>query len=60
MKKGSEKFREEGMAKGMEKGIKQGEKSKALEIAGRLKTKGFDDKVIAEASGLTLEEVTQL
>ncbi len=38
----------------------EGEKSKALEIAGRLKARGFDDETIAEASGLSREEVAQL
>ena len=51
---------EQGRKEGREEGREEGEKSKALEIAGRLKTKGFDDKVIADASGLTLEEIAQL
>ncbi len=63
-RKVSEELYNDGMGKGMEKGIKQGraegEKNKALEIAGRLKAKGFDDNVIADASGLTLEEINQL
>ncbi|MCP5054052.1 MAG: hypothetical protein GY940_43185 [bacterium] len=56
MKEARESFREEDM----EKLIKQGEKSKTLEIAKRLKDKGFDDEFITEASGLTLEEVARL
>jgi hypothetical protein len=55
---------EDGMEKGIEKGIKKGEKRgekiKAVEIATRLKAKGFDDENIAEVTGLTLEEIAQL
>lgn len=53
---GKEKVREEGRIVGRA----EGEKNKALDIAGRLKTKGCDDEFIAETSGLTLEEITQL
>ena len=56
MEKGMEKGREEGR----DEGIKQGEKNKALEIAGRLKDKGVDVGIIAEVSGLPLEEIMRL
>jgi len=51
---------DEALKNGMGKGREEGEKSKALEIAGRLKAKGFDDEFIADASGLPLEEITHL
>ncbi len=55
-----EKGREEGRKEGREEGIKQGEKKNAFEIAARLKAKGFDDEIIAEVTGLSPEEITQL
>ncbi|MCX6579464.1 MAG: hypothetical protein NT166_04710 [Candidatus Aminicenantes bacterium] len=41
-------------------GEAKGEKSKALEIARRLKEKGFDDDLIAAISGLSTDEITRL
>jgi hypothetical protein len=38
----------------------EGEKNKALEIAKRLKEKGFDDDLIAAISGLSTDEITRL
>jgi hypothetical protein len=44
-----------------EQGIyEDAEKRKAFEIARRLKAKGFDDEIIADVTGLLLEEITQL
>lgn len=40
--------------------IKKGEANKSLEIAQRMKTMGLDIKVIAEATGLTLNEIEKL
>ncbi|MDQ1352049.1 MAG: hypothetical protein QG657_2355 [Acidobacteriota bacterium] len=39
---------------------KDGEKNKALEIAKRLKEKGFDDDLIAAISGLSTDELTRI
>lgn len=41
-------------------GEAKGEKNKALEIARRLKEKGFDDDLIAAISGLSTDEITRL
>ena len=60
MEAGMEEGMEEGRKKGREEGIKQGEKKNAFEIAARLKAKGFDDEIIAEVTGLSPEEITQL
>jgi hypothetical protein len=57
---GMAKGREEGWEGGRDEGIKQGEKNKALEIARVLKDKGVDVRIIAEASGLPLEEIMRL
>jgi hypothetical protein len=44
-----------------EQGIyEDAEKRKAFEIARRLKTRRFDDEIIADVTGLPLEEITQL
>jgi hypothetical protein len=43
-----------------EDGLEKGEKRKAVEIARRLKTKEFDNEIIADVTGLPLEEITQL
>ena len=51
---------EEGREEGRKEGRKEGERSKSLDIAGRLKAKGFDNEDIAEASGLSLEEIARL
>jgi hypothetical protein len=37
-----------------------GKKSNAFEVAAKLKAKGFDDEIIAEVTGLPLEEITLL
>ena len=52
--------REEAHEQGLEQGIAQGEASKALEVAKTLKAKGIDIDIIAEASGLSKDEIEQL
>lgn len=72
LKEGLKEGRKEGMEAGEQIGIelgwkagrkagrKEGERDKALDIAKRLKARGLDVEVIAEASGLSLEEVARL
>jgi predicted transposase/invertase (TIGR01784 family) len=57
---GQEEGIEKGIKQGEQRGKKRGEKIKAVEIATRLKVKGFDDEIIAEVTGLTPVEITQL
>jgi hypothetical protein len=57
---GKEAGKKEGIEEGRIEGRKEGERCKALDIAGRLKAKGFDNEVIADASGLSLEEIARL
>lgn len=58
--KGRAEGRAEGMAEGIAKGIAEGEKKKALEIALRMKQRGFTAKEIAEDTGLSESDITQL
>ena len=60
MEKGMEKGLEKGMEKGMEKGIEKGKKENALMTARNLKSMNMDANMIAQATGLTLEEVENL
>ena len=57
---GREEGREEGRAEGMERGKQQGKKENAFDVAVKLKAKGFDDDIIAEVTGLSLEEISLL
>ena len=50
----------QGMAQGMAQGIAQGEAQAKHTIAKKMKTLGLDNKTIAEATQLTLEEINQL
>ncbi len=46
-----------GLEKGIEIGVEKGETKKALKIAENMKIKGFDNAIIADMTGLTLEEI---
>ena len=48
--------REEGIVQGME----QGQKKEAMKITRWLVAQGFDDKAIAEATSLTMEEIAEI
>jgi hypothetical protein len=51
---------QEGLQEGMQKGMKEGKHLEALKIARYLKTKGMSVNEIAEATGLTVDEIIQL
>jgi len=51
---------EKGIEQGIEKGIEKGERRAKLESAKALKARGIDIALIAEATGLTLDEVRDL
>jgi predicted transposase/invertase (TIGR01784 family) len=53
IKKAAEKI---GMKKGRKEGLKEGK----IEMARKLKEKGFDIEVISETSGLSKEEIEKL
>ena len=50
----------QGMEKGMEKGMKEGEKKKSLEIAKKLLTYNTPLDIIANSTGLSIEEIKKL
>ena len=50
-------FRREGFDEGMAAGLVEGERQKAVETARKLIKKGIDPDVIAECTGLSLDEV---
>ena len=51
---------EKGMAIGMEKGLEKGREEEKIEIARNLKTMGLPSESIAQATGLTIEEIENL
>ena len=55
-----ETARAEGLKEGKKEGLKEGKKEKAIEIAKSMKSKGFDDKSIAEMTGLSEDEIGNL
>ena len=57
---GWEVGREEGFAEGRAEGRAEGEKDKALEIARKMKAKGFPIEDISAITGLDLSEITNL
>ncbi|MBR1791276.1 MAG: hypothetical protein IJ754_05940 [Bacteroidaceae bacterium] len=48
---------ERGMAEGLEKGLAEGMEKAHYETARKMKAKGFDNKEIAELTGLTEQEI---
>jgi len=58
--KGLAEGREKGLAEGRAEGRAEGQTSKAKEIAGRLFAMGLPPEQIAEATGLSLEEIETL
>lgn len=49
-----------GIKEGMEKGMKEGEKKKSLEIAKKLLTYNTPLDIIANSTGLSIEEIKKL
>ena len=52
--------RKAGLREGMEKGLLAGERKKAIETAKNLLKKNISAEIIAECTGLSLEEVKRL
>jgi predicted transposase/invertase (TIGR01784 family) len=57
---GLKKGEQIGLQKGEQIGLEKGERRKAIETACKLKAKGFPTAIIAEATGLSVEEVDAL
>ena len=60
MKKGEAVGMKKGEAIGVEKGRAEGARAKAVELARKMLSKGFDKQTVAEMSGLTVAEVERL
>ena len=58
--RGITKGKEAGMQIGMEKGIEKGKLFEKKEIALNLLLKKIDEKLVAESTGLSLEEIKKL
>ena len=52
--------KKEGLAEGIKEGIKEGEQKKALETAKNFLAKNIPVEVVAECTGLAIEEVEKL
>ena len=50
----------EGMAEGMEKGIEKGIEKNSIDIAKKMKLKGMSSDLIAEMTGLTINDIESL
>ena len=57
---GIEKGMQEGMQKGMQKGIEKGRQEEKLQIAQKMKEQGLDSELIAQCSGLSVEDIERL
>lgn len=60
LKEGREKGLQEGREKGREEGREEGEKIKQLEIARKMKLKGFSPEDIIDVTGLSVENIEKL
>ena len=50
----------EGIEKGMQKGIEKGRQEEKLQIAQKMKEQGLDSELIAQCSGLSVEDIERL
>ena len=57
---GLEKGREEGLVQGMEQGLERGREQAAVDMARRMKSKGYSAEDIVEMTGLSLECIREL
>lgn len=51
---------QKGMQKGIEKGIEKGRQEEKLQIARKMKEQGLDSELIAQCSGLSVEDIERL
>lgn len=51
---------EKGMQEGIEKGIEKGRQEEKLQIARKMKEQGLDSELIAQCSGLSVEDIERL
>ncbi len=60
MEKGMKQGIEKGMKQGMEKGMEKGAKVASISIARNFKNAGLDINLIAQNTGLTVDEIEEL
>ena len=64
LRKGREEGREEGLEEGLEEGVKkgreEGEQSRNIQIAKNLLSHGMPNEIIAQATGLSIYEISKL
>ena len=60
LREGKEEGLREGLKEGKEEGLREGENKKAIEMAKKMLTKGFEIVDIVECSGLSIEEIEEL
>lgn len=60
IKQGHEKGRAEGEAKGRAEGRAEGERAKAVEMAAKMKHRGYSIAIIADITGLSESEIEKI
>ena len=60
MEKGLQEGMEKGLQKGMEKGLQQGIRQERQDIVFRMLEKGMDSEMIADLTGMNIEEIQKL
>ena len=60
IEKGMQEGMQKGMQKGIEKGIEKGRQEEKLQIAQKMKEQGLDSELIAQCSGLSVEDIERL
>ena len=60
MQEGMQKGMQKGVQKGIEKGIEKGRQEEKLQIAQKMKEQGLDSELIAQCSGLSVEDIERL
>ena len=60
MEKGLQEGREQGMKQGMQQGLQQGIRQERQDIVFRMLEKGMDPEMIADLTGMNIEEIQKL
>ena len=60
LKKGHEEGLKEGLEKGLQEGLEKGRKEECLKNAQRMKQAGIASDVIAQVTGLSVEDIVEL
>lgn len=60
MEKGLQEGREQGMKQGMQQGLQQGIRQERQDIVFRMLEKGMDPEMIADLTGMNIEEIQKM